>query len=132
MPLERQADVSDHDQMVENARWVHENVLFVTVHVVGSNNGFERTLASAEEYFARNAANLDWIAEAFAMAERDDLSAIVFAFQANPLFEERQLRRKRLCRYHRGIPRWRDRVPAAGAAGPGRLPRAGHRPTADQ
>ena len=89
MPVVRQADVSDHSQMVENARWVHENVLFVTVHVVGSNNGFERNLASAEEYFARNAANLDWIAEAFAIAGRDDRSAVVFAFQANLLFEER-------------------------------------------
>jgi len=88
MPLTRQSDVdAEHPQMVENARWTHGGVLFATIHVVGSNNGFERTLPSVEEYFARNAANLDWIAAAFDRAEEENLDAIVFAFQAELMFE---------------------------------------------
>ena len=86
MPLIRQSDGGDHPQMVENARWVYNDVLFATIHVVGSNNGFERTLESVAEYFARNAANLAWIGEAFAEAERQDHAAVVIAFQANLRF----------------------------------------------
>ncbi len=89
MPVTRQADQGSHPQMVENQRWRHGGVVFATVHVVGSNNGFERTQASVEEYFARNQANLDWIAEAFEAAAADDVHGLVVAFQANPLFEER-------------------------------------------
>ncbi|MGH9202154.1 MAG: hypothetical protein ACRD2A_13075, partial [Vicinamibacterales bacterium] len=86
----RQADVSGHKDLVENARWSHGGVLFATVDVVGSNNGFERTLASATEYFVRNAANTAWIDETFAMAKRDGQKAVVVAFQANPYFEREQ------------------------------------------
>ncbi len=89
MPVTRQSDVSDYTDMVENARWVHGNILFVTVHVVGSNNGFERTLEAVTEYFARNEANIAWIEEAFALAEAEGHAGIVFAFQADPRFYER-------------------------------------------
>ncbi len=91
-PIEviRQADVSGHKDLVENARWSHGGVLFATVDVVGSNNGFERTVASATEYFARNAASTAWIDEAFAAAKRDGQKAVVIAFQANPYFEREQ------------------------------------------
>ena len=89
MRLTRQSDVGGHKNMVENARWVYGGVLFVTVHVVGSNNGFGRNLDSMKEYLARNEANLDWIKEAFALARKNGLSGVVFAFQANPKFKER-------------------------------------------
>ncbi len=89
MALTRQSDVGKHKDMVENARWVHGGILFATVHVVGSNNAFERNQNSVTEYFARNKANLAWIKEAFTIAKRDGLSAVVFAFQANPKFGER-------------------------------------------
>lgn len=39
LPLTRQAASGP---MVENARWVRGSVVFATIHVVGSNNGFER------------------------------------------------------------------------------------------
>ncbi|MDF1585630.1 hypothetical protein [Marinimicrococcus flavescens] len=83
--LERQADLMpEHAAIVENARWSHEGVLFATIHVVGSNNGFERNLASAEEFFAREKANVAWIEDSFARAEAADAPAMVLAFQANP------------------------------------------------
>ncbi|MCB9946501.1 MAG: metallophosphoesterase [Rhodospirillaceae bacterium] len=84
MPVTRQADVSDYTDMVENLRWTHNGVLFATVHIVGSNNGFETEPEAAAEYFARNAANIAWIADAFALAEREGDGAVVFAFQADP------------------------------------------------
>jgi hypothetical protein len=73
-----------HSLYVENQRWVVDKVLFVTLHIVGSNNNFEtRDVQAASEFFARDAANIAWIREAFTLAERNQYRAIVFAFQAN-------------------------------------------------
>ncbi|PNY81447.1 hypothetical protein [Deinococcus koreensis] len=71
---------------IENARWVKEGVVFATLHVVGSNNGMERTPASVSEYFARNAANLEWIRATFAQAKADSAPAVVIGFQADLWF----------------------------------------------
>jgi hypothetical protein len=69
---------------VENQRWVIEDVLFVTVHIVGSNNNFEtRNVHSAQEFFKRDAANIAWIRSAFEQAKTMNYKALVFAFQAN-------------------------------------------------
>ena len=87
MDYVRQSDVSSHTQMVENALWSHEGVLFATAHIVGSNNGLERSSESAAEHFARDAANVEWIAGAFAKAQEDDAAAVVLAIHANPGFE---------------------------------------------
>jgi hypothetical protein len=88
--LERQADLMPDDKLyVENARWAHGNVLFVTVHVIGSNNNLQRNEAAADEYFARNAANVAWIKDSYAAAARDGRTGIVFAMQANPQFQDR-------------------------------------------
>lgn len=87
MPLTRQSDVGKYKDMVENARWVHGSILFATVHVVGSNNGFGRDAAADKEYRGRNEANIAWIGETFAIAKRENRDAVVFAFQADPEFE---------------------------------------------
>ena len=42
LSVTRQSDVSAFTQMVENARWVTQYILFVTVHVVGSNNNLRQ------------------------------------------------------------------------------------------
>ncbi|MQX35650.1 hypothetical protein [Roseospira navarrensis] len=82
--LTRQADVSDHDEMVENALWSHGGVTFATVHVVGSNNNFEiRDPAAVAEFFARDAANQDWFARVFETARAEDSAAVVLAMQAD-------------------------------------------------
>jgi hypothetical protein len=88
MPIERQADLAlAHGQFVENARWTRDGVIFATVHMVGSNNGFERNEAMTGEYFGRNAANVAWIEDTFAKAATTNAPALVFAFQADPLFQ---------------------------------------------
>ncbi len=69
----------------ENARMMHKDVMFITAHVVGSNNNFEvRDPAAVAEFFARDAADVKWMNESFAAAK--DAKAIVIGIQAN-MFE---------------------------------------------
>ena len=84
-PLVSQPEVDQKNALyVENQRWVVGEVLFVTLHIVGSNNNFEtRDAQATNEFFARDAANIAWIREAFKLAEKNQYRAIVFAFQAN-------------------------------------------------
>lgn len=95
IPLTRQADIDPaHRLYVENALWVHDGVLFLTVHVPGSDNNRppERgpvPPGAAEEYPARNAANLAWIGEGFARAAREGLRAVVIGLQADIWYRDR-------------------------------------------
>jgi len=69
----------------ENARIVMNDIMFVTAHVVGSNNNFEvRDIAAINEFFARDVANLIWLDESFAAAA--DTKALVVSIQAD-MFE---------------------------------------------
>lgn len=75
---------------VENARFTMNGVLFVTVHVVGSNNNLEpRDRKAALEYFDRNEANVAWLDAAFEKAHADKLKAVVVMAQAD-LYDIRQ------------------------------------------
>jgi hypothetical protein len=76
----------EFSQFVENRRWQKNLVLFVTVHIVGSNNNFEsRDPKAVAEFFDRDRANIGWVNAAFDLAERNNLAAIVIAFQADVL-----------------------------------------------
>ena len=78
-----------HALYVENQRWLHQQVLFVTLHIVGSNNNFEvRDPAAVAEYFQRDKANVAWIRDAFALAQQSSAKALVFAMQAD-VFESK-------------------------------------------
>lgn len=90
LALERQAEAMPaFKTFVENQRWARDGVVFATVHVVGSNNGFERNQASVAEYFARDAANVAWIEDTFAKATAAGAPAVVLAFQANPYWQKK-------------------------------------------
>lgn len=68
---------------VENVRFSKNEVLFASVHVPGSNNGFEsQEPESAKEFFARDKANVAWIAAAFAEAEGTGAKAVVMFMHA--------------------------------------------------
>lgn len=86
MPLIRESDVSLYARFVENARWEHNRVLFVTVHVVGSHNGFllqdPAALAEAGE---RMTANVAWIRDSFRVAREGGYRAVVIAMHAQML-----------------------------------------------
>lgn len=69
----------------ENARVMLGGVMFVTAHVVGSNNNFEtRDPAAVAEFFARGAATTRWLTDSFAAA--GNAAAMVVAIQAD-MFE---------------------------------------------
>ncbi len=83
MPVTRQADVSEFDKMVENARWEKDGVVFATVDVPGSQNGFMiNDPRRAEEAVARNTANVAWIKDTFAAASASEAAAVVIALHA--------------------------------------------------
>ncbi len=88
IPLERQGDLSaEHKTFIENVRFARSGVQFATLHVVGSNNGFEpRDRKAALESFDRDAANIVWLRETFAKARQDNAKAVVLAMQAD-MFE---------------------------------------------
>lgn len=78
---------ADHADFRENRRYRHGGVLFVTLHVVGSNNNFEiRSPAATSEFFARERAALAWLSDSFAEAARSGDRAVVVAMQAD-MFE---------------------------------------------
>jgi len=88
MPIERQGvSMPEYKAYVENARFAKAGVQFATLHVVGSNNGFEpRDRKAASEFFDRDQANLAWLVAAFAKAKTDNAIAVVIAMQAD-MFE---------------------------------------------
>jgi hypothetical protein len=85
IPVEPQSVVMPaHAKYVENHRFWRNGVLFVLVHVVGSNNGFETyDPQAAVEYFDRNKANVAWLDDSFKLARDQNARAVVVAFQAN-------------------------------------------------
>ncbi|MDB5546927.1 MAG: hypothetical protein JWP21_374 [Tardiphaga sp.] len=73
----------DYKTYVENARFEKNGVRFISVHVVGSNNGFEaQDPDSAIEFFARDRANVAWVEAGFAKALDENAKAVVLFMQA--------------------------------------------------
>ena len=87
MTLARQSGDPQFSLYRENVRWIEKNVMFIGLHVVGSNNNWGRTSAADAEYAARNAANLDWLNDSFALATANQNRAVMVVIQANPNFE---------------------------------------------
>ena len=89
--LHRQADIMPHfSQYVENVYWIKNRFLFVSLHIPGSNNNFERNDEAMNEYRHRNEANLAWIDYTFTLAEKNNLSGIVFSYQADMFYAPSQ------------------------------------------
>ncbi len=95
-----QAEAESHAEFVENVRFVHERVMFLTLHVVGSRNALapwhgidpsdsadvprRDRIAAFEE---RKAANLSWLEAAFRSAQHSGAIAVVVLMHANPRFD---------------------------------------------
>jgi hypothetical protein len=88
LPLIRQSTDPQYAKFRENVRWTYGEVLFVTLHMVGSNNNLGYTPESDAEYAERNAANLVWLKQAFAVAKRNAHKGVMILTQANPYFED--------------------------------------------
>lgn len=76
----------------ENAMWVRDPAVFLSVHMPGSNNNREYKTAQGspnpfydndQEYDARNAANLAWLRAGFKAARDNRALALVILTQAN-------------------------------------------------
>ena len=73
---------------VENQMWVFSETLFVSVHVVGSNNNMESgTPAGAYEFSLRERANTHWIKQAFDRLESEKIRDIVVLFHGDPFVD---------------------------------------------
>jgi len=91
LTLTRQGDIDPaFKKFVENAYWVKNRILFVNLHIPGSNNNFERDELAKAEYRERNQANLEWIKQMFALASSKQYAAIVFAYQADMFYTPSQ------------------------------------------
>jgi len=67
----------------ENARWDVGGITFLTLHVVGSNNGLGRTAEGDAEFAERNSADLAWLSAGFEHARIRGSRAVLIAQQAN-------------------------------------------------
>lgn len=85
--LTRQSADPKYAKFRENVQWTYGNVLFATLHMVGSNNNLGRTAEMDKEYAERNAANIEWLRQAFAQAKKNGNRALMILAQANPQFE---------------------------------------------
>ena len=85
LPLTRQSQTTDPvlAKHRENAQWTYGGMTFMTVHVVGSNNGLGRTSEGDAEYAERNTANLAWVRQGFAQARTNQSRALMIMQQAN-------------------------------------------------
>ena len=88
IPLDRQADaMPGFEPFVENSRFRHGDVWFVTAHVVGSNNNLDypdvEDSDAAQEFFTRDAANRVWLADSFDKAAATNAAAVVVAIHAD-------------------------------------------------
>lgn len=95
-----QGDTPRFAAFVENTRFVHDGVVFIGIHVVGSSNGLDpwdgldpNDSESQprpdrwHEFITRRDAVLDWLEQGFAAARRDQAQAVVIFMQANPRFD---------------------------------------------
>jgi hypothetical protein len=69
---------------VENRRWSHGGVTYITLNVQGSCNNLCDTAPDPTEWAARNRANIAWLRESFRFAAARQSAALMIVAQANP------------------------------------------------
>lgn len=73
---------------VENRRWTIGRVTYATLNVQGSCNNLCDTAPDPIEYADRNAANIEWLKETFAVAAKRGSVAVMLISQANPGWDQ--------------------------------------------
>lgn len=86
LSLSQQSEDSRYATYVENAMWSQGNVLFATMHVIGSNNNLGRNAENDREYEERQRANFNWLKTVFSVLRDADFAGAVIVMQANPGF----------------------------------------------
>ena len=102
MRLERESSEPAYSAYSENARWSLGPVLYVTLNVQGSNDNLAHagvdgeTRSEAEiarqaaEHKAREEANVHWLDESYALAQRLGKRGVMVVWQADPNFNNEQ------------------------------------------
>lgn len=94
LALARQSDDRRFAKFRENVRWTLGRELYVGLNITGSHNNWGEADAPGAEYIERNAANIAWLREAFAVAARERRNGIAIFMQANPGLDVRPEDRK--------------------------------------
>lgn len=95
IPLEQQSDQKRFSAFAENRSWMIGDVLFFTLHIVGSNNNYSPENPNAmAEFQSRMEANLAWIDHNFTAAKKTNAKAVVLFFQANLEMEKKPEKRE--------------------------------------
>ena len=81
--LIRQSDNPARAKFRENVRWSQEGITFITLHVVGSNNGRGRNAEGDAEFHERTNANIEWMRQSFAHARATGSRALMIFQQGN-------------------------------------------------
>jgi hypothetical protein len=90
LSLKRQSDTPRFSKFRENIRWRVGRIVFIGFNIPGSNNNYpttrrgNATVGNIEEYTERNAANLAWMRESFAVATQDGSPGVILFIQGNP------------------------------------------------
>jgi hypothetical protein len=77
---------------VENRRWRIGGVTYVTLNVPSSCNNRCDVAPDEAEYQARNAADIEWLHQAFDRARHDHSAAVMVIFQANPGWDQTDIK----------------------------------------
>jgi hypothetical protein len=103
MAVESQGSEPAYSKFVENLTWKIGGVIFVTLHIVGSDdNSTSKKQSKGAEHKARLAANLAWMKKAFTRARSGKVKGLVIMAHANPRFEN-HWHKKIIKRYIRGV-----------------------------
>lgn len=81
-----------YEEMVENQMWSYKDILFASLHIVGSNNNApmsngKQSIGDKEEFEKRDRANIDWMKEAFAKAKLTNARALILYYHAEVNFD---------------------------------------------
>ena len=87
MPVVSQAKEQGFDRFRENLTWTMNEVVFATLHTVGSNDNLGRGAETDAEQAERKTANIAWTKRAFAAARAPEVRGLVLFTQANVAFE---------------------------------------------
>ncbi|GEO02477.1 hypothetical protein AAE02nite_01410 [Adhaeribacter aerolatus] len=82
LPTFNQSNRKGFEKFVENQYWEHAKISFGTIHVVGSNNNLQSDPDKNQEFYERDAANLDWLDYIFDEADRKKHKGVVLFTQA--------------------------------------------------
>ncbi|MBT4762656.1 MAG: metallophosphoesterase [Bdellovibrionaceae bacterium] len=89
-PVQQQSLMSTFTKSSENLRWLKNEIQFVTLHIVGSDNN----IIMPEEHQGRMLATLTWLKDTFETATVKKVKAMVIVMHANPGFEKKPEDRK--------------------------------------